>query len=1346
MSDSEVPTVPSPSTVSEQPQQLTGRTDVPSKPEPVMMIQPCKAPDSDKGMSREVRLGLVLYGGVSLAIYMNGVAHEFFNAVRGRGIYALIKALTDSDVIVDIVSGASAGGINGIFLAYALCNEKEFGDFAQLWRNQGDVDLLLRKPGGAPETYLSLFDSEHYYQQSLQDAFRVVRDIDQANVFEMPSGVLDGSGPKGAAERPHVKELDLYIAGTNVGGNIFTETDDAGHAITVKDHRTVFILSHRRGRKTPFAPKDHPEVTCESLAKLSRITSAFPAAFSPVKVEGVKPDKVTVEGRLQRWGQIGVKAYFIDGGVLYNKPFSCTIKGIEFRLANTETERFLLYVEPDPERFDEELKQQQAGLAEAPNFFTDISDSLISLPGYQSIAGDLQTLADHNSKVQRYLILTKTLQERVWNNPEEERRRYLGTAAPPGAASEIVDTRQPAQELHYRSRLLGLGERVIRGALRNKAGRNMFLKPAQAQAAEKLTYWLFELLRGEEDQKTVLETTDVFYRVRRLFLTTGIIRALLYKPEMKKRRPERERARTYLKLRHVLNRQIELLQIVQTVMEEIVDRYPIIEWDKISRADQIDKEGAKQAWTLVSNLLEVLLNTRGPLDISGEDYGKYRQFLLDYRQDCKTEWQQRPLGAIQEEWLPQSKLTVVLNGLREIRDFLKDKKSEEISALARIPERQPFQGLLSIIDQCTGNAFQTLTSAQDDVRVAYENFDLLDSVLYPIELAGDLQCKDVIKTVRVSPYDAQRGFSRKDISKKVAGVGFYHFAAFFKRAWRSNDIMWGRLDCICQLAECLLNRDRLDHLLLVRDPQGELAKDSNPPALESIQTQFGIRDRDGKFTGSIPAQHPLHPDALFPNNSQESRNALKGWLERVLSNTPGDRLEAINELPAPGSSGVGAPSDSGPLELLIQLAQYEVIHEVLPQVAQDAAEEQLEWNCYPVTASQRERLQAKKGKPLTFDLENGAFKEGEGRLEPTEVTIAAAAAATMGMAEIEGSHPPKGGQPKETPLGKFFDSSFGLKTASLLDNLPTSILVSIVLQAARVLSRCVLTALGSTGEAIEKNGVFRHFVDWPLRALYAWSQWWRRAPSSERKLRMFVWWTAVMLLAIGILAPHQLVFTDEGLSLPWFIALLVIPIAVLLIMYFFGMRQRFTVIVLLLAAIALSAGAVISVSHWLQKAGRPGVTALPAWEWLDVAIVTAILLLAAAALGAHWARRRPEPLLIVTPEVLKRAKVGQHYAQGLQASGGVPPYQWSVAKDSDLLSEAGGLVLTVAGMIVGWPKKSGSYVFTLQVSDSRLKKGKSRPKQRRQQFQITVSTPGDAPPSSDRYSASLGAPQEHARR
>src|SRR5687768_7076819 len=111
--------------------------------------------------SREIRLGLVLYGGVSLAIYINGVAQEFFRATRGRGIYKLIKALTDSEIIVDIVSGTSAGGINGILLSYAIANEREFTQCANLWRNDGDIRLLLRTPADNDSSD-SLFNGEGF--------------------------------------------------------------------------------------------------------------------------------------------------------------------------------------------------------------------------------------------------------------------------------------------------------------------------------------------------------------------------------------------------------------------------------------------------------------------------------------------------------------------------------------------------------------------------------------------------------------------------------------------------------------------------------------------------------------------------------------------------------------------------------------------------------------------------------------------------------------------------------------------------------------------------------------------------------------------------------------------------------------------------------------------------------------------------------------------------------------------------------------------------------------------------------------------------------------------------------
>jgi len=50
---------------------------------------------------------------------------------------------------------------------------------------------------------------------------------------------------------------------------------------------------------------------------------------------------------------------------------------------------------------------------------------------------------------------------------------------------------------------------------------------------------------------------------------------------------------------------------------------------------------------------------------------------------------------------------------------------------------------------------------------------------------------------------------RLDGGDKVSGDALHHCGGFLKRSWRSNDIMWGRLDGLCQLVETLLSPLRL---------------------------------------------------------------------------------------------------------------------------------------------------------------------------------------------------------------------------------------------------------------------------------------------------------------------------------------------------------------------------------------------------------------------------------------------------------------------------------------------------------------------------------------------------------
>src|SRR5207302_4064941 len=50
---------------------------------------------------------------------------------------------TELRVVVDIIAGASAGGINGTMLARALGHDLPFGKLRELWLDNADVTVLL---------------------------------------------------------------------------------------------------------------------------------------------------------------------------------------------------------------------------------------------------------------------------------------------------------------------------------------------------------------------------------------------------------------------------------------------------------------------------------------------------------------------------------------------------------------------------------------------------------------------------------------------------------------------------------------------------------------------------------------------------------------------------------------------------------------------------------------------------------------------------------------------------------------------------------------------------------------------------------------------------------------------------------------------------------------------------------------------------------------------------------------------------------------------------------------------------------------------------------------------------
>jgi len=125
---------------------------------------------------KELRIALVCYGGISLAVYMHGITKEIWRLARAsRGFHdstptgnsseaVYRKLLEDLEtasgvrlrVMPDIIAGASAGGINGIFLAQAIETGQSLEPLTDLWLENADVERLL-DPDARPSRRITKF-------------------------------------------------------------------------------------------------------------------------------------------------------------------------------------------------------------------------------------------------------------------------------------------------------------------------------------------------------------------------------------------------------------------------------------------------------------------------------------------------------------------------------------------------------------------------------------------------------------------------------------------------------------------------------------------------------------------------------------------------------------------------------------------------------------------------------------------------------------------------------------------------------------------------------------------------------------------------------------------------------------------------------------------------------------------------------------------------------------------------------------------------------------------------------------------------------------------------------------
>ena len=356
---------------------------------------------------KEVRLAVVMYGGVSLAVYMYGVAEELLHLVRATAADAtsqprlrapesteteyrklalhLGKGRVRTRFVVDILSGTSAGGINGICLAKALANDTSLEDLKRIWLEVGDIGALVNDVAADPK---SLLDSGTMHRQLVQALAKMNRK------------------PGDPKRSTLVDELDLWVTATDLDG----VPRKIGLADGTVTERGYAVRQHFR--HAPGAPDLWPDDDGDALgpandpflAWSARATSAFPFAFEPAVLKDFRPaDAPRWDADVERWrarnshyppGQQFADRAFSDGGILDNKPFSYATESLVSRRASLPVERKLFYVEPDPVDDDGEVHLRWDAVKVA-------ASAKLTIPSAEGIREDVRTVLRRNREIER---------------------------------------------------------------------------------------------------------------------------------------------------------------------------------------------------------------------------------------------------------------------------------------------------------------------------------------------------------------------------------------------------------------------------------------------------------------------------------------------------------------------------------------------------------------------------------------------------------------------------------------------------------------------------------------------------------------------------------------------------------------------------------------------------------------------------------------------------------------------------------------------------------------------------------------------------------------------------------
>ncbi len=698
---------------------------------------------------KELRLALVCYGGISLAVYMHGITKEIWKLARAsRAFHAdddddlsttediyrdILEEIADNQqlkirVLTDIITGASAGGINGIFLAKAVATGQSIEPLTKLWLEEADVDKLL-DPDARPMSRLTKFWAmpvawylanrsggtieKTVASEARQEVRSKLTRFVRARWFEPPFGgqvlsgmILDAFAAMDKSETgkpllPNGQPLDLAVTVTDFRGHPEQLRLNSPNHVVENEHRLVLSFRHDPDQDMLLS-------SSASLAFAARATSSFPGAFPPLKL--AEMDQL-IAMRGDTWSDRAdfVNAAFpktilnindltlVDGSVLANAPFHAAIDKLKDRPARREVDRRFVYIDPKPGIRAISLKR--AGQSDRPGFFTTIIGAMSELPREQPIRDNLDAIDARSTRIRRMQHIVDALTPEVEDTIQSlfGRTFFLDSPTPKRVASWRVKAHERsasdsgfAYAAYAHLKLSGIVEEIADLAARISAGRpdfaaDQFRRDLWNEIRARGVDQISSARHNERDPSVIFfRQLDVGFRIRRLrFLARNV-----------------------------------------TAM---------VDTGEASDADLI-------------HLRSTIYDRLAPL-IDMQNAGTYKNICMD-----------NP--------------SAFLDALADQQDLVRhDAETDEAlaAALTACPKALCRRPLLT-----------------------YLGFPFFDISTLPMLQGEGLDEFNPIKVDRIAPDDAQ-SIRSGGAAATLKGIEFNSFGAFFSRKYRENDYLWGRL-------------------------------------------------------------------------------------------------------------------------------------------------------------------------------------------------------------------------------------------------------------------------------------------------------------------------------------------------------------------------------------------------------------------------------------------------------------------------------------------------------------------------------------------------------------------------